>query len=352
MADHFNKMIGELKKSREELEEINRDLEKKVKDRTLQLEERNLAVKEAQEALLHSTRLAAVGEMAGLAAHEVLNPLTSIISKLNDLKLRLQTDRRGEAQFILDLKQSWQGDYESGGFSQLVKAWEAPSSVQPGKSLWQEDLNNLEKVGQNVLSEFDQLIHDSEFLIEESQRINRIIQSLRGMNAAKADVRQFSAHRLCERSITIMADLASKHNVEIQRQFTATEDLVWVDEDEMIQVLTNLIRNAIQSIQAVSRPYQKGQILIKTELDVESKKLILKIRDNGTGIGKETGEKLFSHRFTTKTKTEGTGIGLSLSRRLARGFNGDLKLSWTKPGEGAEFTLEVPLAAEQTARSA
>ncbi|MEK6554938.1 MAG: HAMP domain-containing protein, partial [Bdellovibrionota bacterium] len=155
LAHHFNLMIGELKKSRGELEDINRELENKVKERTIQLEERNVAVKEAQEALLRSTRLAAVGEVAGLAAHEVLNPLTSIIAKLNDLKTRLQTEKKGEIQFLVDLKQSWEGDVAKGGFAQLVKAWQAPSTVMKGSTLWQEDLSNIAKVSSGVLNEFD-----------------------------------------------------------------------------------------------------------------------------------------------------------------------------------------------------
>ena len=82
LAGSFNTMIDDLKKSRDQLEEINRDLEQKVKDRTAKLEEQNRAVKQAQEALLRTTRLASVGEIAGRAAHEILNPLTSIMTRI------------------------------------------------------------------------------------------------------------------------------------------------------------------------------------------------------------------------------------------------------------------------------
>jgi signal transduction histidine kinase len=348
LAHHFNLMIGELKKSRSELEEINRELENKVKERTLQLEQRNVAVKEAQEALLRSTRLAAVGEVAGLAAHEVLNPLTSIIAKLNDLKSRLQTEKRGEVQFLLDLKKSWEKDVADGGFAQLVKAWQAPSPVLSGSSLWQEDLSNIDKVSHNVLTEFDNLITDSEFLIEESQRINRIIQSFRGMSSMKNEMKEQSVHKLSDRSITIMADLAAKHNISIKKNYTHLSDSVWLDEDEFIQAMTNLLRNAIQSVHATHASDKLGEIEVTTDHVARDGQgfIAVHVRDNGGGMTDENALKLFNQKFTTKSKAQGTGIGLSLSRRLVRAFKGDIKLTWNAEGQGAQFTIEIPLAAQ------
>lgn len=347
LAEHFNRMIGDLKKSREQLEQINRELEDKVRDRTRQLEERNLAVKEAQEALLRSTRLAAVGEVAGLAAHEVLNPLTSIISKLNDLKNRLRSERTDEAKFLLDLKQNWEKDFASGGFEGLIKSWKTASSVQPGASLWEEDLSNLEKVGSNVMGEFDRLIEDSEYLLEESERINRIIQSFRGMSSAKADVRPLSIEKLCDRSITIMADFAAKFDVAIEKKFQLGEDhLALVDEDEFIQVVTNLLRNAIQSVAAAGRARGAGRIEVSDSVENRegTEWIRIVIRDNGQGMSAEVAQKLFNQKFTTKSKAEGTGIGLSLSRRLIRTFKGDIRMTWSVPGQGAEFSVDLPLA--------
>lgn len=346
LASHFNQMILDLKKSRAELEEINRELEEKVKERTLQLEERNKAVKEAQETLLRTTRLAAVGEVAGLAAHEVLNPLTSIISRLHDLKRRVKENRQQELGFFKELFQNWKLEKEQGGFEQLVKTWSEPSKLSQ-QTMWSEDLANIEHVAATFDSEFKQLLSDSDFLIEESQRINRIVQSFRGMSAAKNDVKVQSAHRLCKRSVTIMQDLALKYKITIQEDYTAETDLVHVDEDEVIQALTNLIRNSIQSLAASQSA--SGVIAIRSALKEKAPgltKLCISIRDNGAGLSPENANKLFTQKFTTKSKSEGTGIGLSLSRRLMRSFEGDLSLTWTEPGRGAEFTIELPLAQE------
>ena len=98
MAASFNHMIVDLKESREQLEQINLELEDKVKESTHQLEKQNQAVKEAQEALLRTTRLAAVGEIAGRAAHEVLNPLTSILSRVQRVKDKLSKRQQGRVE--------------------------------------------------------------------------------------------------------------------------------------------------------------------------------------------------------------------------------------------------------------
>ena len=354
LAQHFNQMIKELKKSRLELEEINRELENKVKERTLQLEERNHAVKEAQEALLRSTRLAAVGEVAGLAAHEVLNPLTSIISRLNEVKNRLSQDQASEIHFLNQLTSAWKKDYSSGGFQKLLEEWQKSSAHDPQQKIWDEDLSNIEKISSSVRSEYEHLVKDATFLLEESQRINRIIQSFRGLSSVKSDIKKQSIHQLCQRSVQIMADLASKHKIQIVMDLNSKEDMALIDEDEFIQVMTNVIRNSIQSVSEAHKDTHLGEIRIQSQptQDQDGRDLLaIHVRDNGGGLDVESAKKLFIQKFTTKSRSEGTGIGLSLSRRLMRAFKGDLKLSWNQPGQGAQFTIEIPIEASKDERA-
>lgn len=345
LAQSFNRMISDLRRSRAELEEINRDLEKKVLERTRQLDERNQAVKEAQEALLRSTRLAAVGEVAGIAAHEVLNPLQSIISRLTELKRRVQEDRAREAQILLDIKTAWQKDYQEGGFDKLIASWKAPSQVRPGESLWNEDLANIEVVSQNIANEFNSLLQDSEFLIKESHRIGRIVNSFRSMSSVKSEIRSFKVADLVNHSVKIMADLAAKHSIKIDVSPLA-DDRVLVGEDEFIQVLTNLLRNSIHALQG----QPTGVIQIRTE--TAGNEVRIYVRDNGSGIAPEVQKKIFEKPFTTKSRSEGTGFGLSLSRRLMRAVKGDLSLSWSEVGKGSEFLVKLQRDIAVESRSA
>ncbi|MEK6628935.1 MAG: HAMP domain-containing protein, partial [Bdellovibrionota bacterium] len=115
LATSFNQMIRDLRQSRDELQEINRELDKKVKERTLQLEIQNQAVKEAQEALLKTTRLASAGEIAGRAAHEVLNPLTGILARLATINKKMQALIQPQLNLMADIFQSWKSDHAKGG---------------------------------------------------------------------------------------------------------------------------------------------------------------------------------------------------------------------------------------------
>jgi signal transduction histidine kinase len=119
-------------------------------------------------------------------------------------------------------------------------------------------------------------------------------------------------------------------------------DVVSVDADEFLQVMTNLIRNAIQSVskQHAGAP-GKGWVKISTR--VVSSAIEILIADNGLGITEEVKKHLFEKHFTTKSKSEGTGIGLSISRRLIRAFEGNLALRDGAPGKGATFVIVMPL---------
>lgn len=342
LAFSFNRMIQDLKASREELENINRELEDKVRARTRDLELQNQAVKEAQEALLRTTRLAAVGEVAGQAAHEVLNPLTSIISRLNRLKDRVQMERSRELQVLLDINKEWKSDYSEGGFQKLIQNWQAPSKVNPAQSLWEEDLSNIQSIGVSVVQEFKALEEDTSFLLSEAERIGRIVSSFRTLSAPRGEHKEVSVHALCDRSIKIMADLAMKENIQLVTSWNSSVDTTNLDEDEFIQVMTNLIRNALQSVTA--KKFKNGEGRINLYSNQKEESIEIHISDNGMGINEKHKNRLFEKNFTTKSKSEGTGIGLSISRRLIRAFQGDLVLLESVENKGAHFVITLPLS--------
>lgn len=345
LATSFNKMLADLSASREELEKINRELEQKVKDRTRKLEETNLAVKKAQEALLQSTRMATVGEVAGRAAHEVLNPLTSIVTRLEKVRSRVQTGAVQEVALVREIVQSWDQDVNTGGVEKLIESWKAPSSVAEGQSLLQEDISNIKHVETAVTSELQALVQDMDFLLKESQRINKIVQNMRELTLVKGDLQVTSAHSVLHEAAKIMFDLAEHHGVEIIEDFSASHDHVKFDSDEFIQVVTNLIRNSIQAIRTrrnIDPQMPKGRIRIAT-MNVDDA-LVIDLGDNGVGIPEEFKTKLFEIQFSTKGKDEGTGLGLTISRRFVRAFGGDMELLESAPNQGCTFRIQLPVA--------
>lgn len=339
LADSFNAMLGDLRVSRESLVEANRDLEGKVKDRTRKLEEQNLAVKRAQEALLQSTRLAAVGEVAGRAAHEVLNPLTSIVTRLEKVRSRLERGPVQEISLVGDIVAGWEQDVSQGGLPKLVENWQAPSALDQSVSLWQEDIDNVKHAQTAVRGEVSELLTDTDFLLKESQRINKIVQNMRSLSRVKNELRVLSAASLMRDALNIMADLCAHHQIRIEEVFPdASDDHVEVDSDEFIQCATNLLRNSIQAI--LARKTNDG--LIRVSIETTTDGVCIDIADNGVGIRDEDAGKLFEIQFSTKPPEEGTGLGLSISRRFIRAFGGDIRLLRSAPNEGCVFRITLP----------
>lgn len=340
LASSFNQMITDLKQSRDELQEINRELDKKVKERTVQLEIQNKAVKEAQEALLKTTRLASAGEIAGRAAHEVLNPLTGILTRLSSVEKKLQGQVQPQINLMRDIFDSWKADHSSGGFEKLVTVWQQKSEVEDKWNMWHEDMNNLSEVSQSFETMLKNMDEDTQFLLQEGRRIGKIIGSMRKLSRLNSDVQTHSVRKLLIDCRNIMADLFNQEGIELKEDFKADTDEINIDRDEFIQVITNLMRNSLQAINK-SKAEQKYYLKIITR--TVDDKIQIELVDNGFGVPEMYQSYLFEQQFTTKSADEGTGLGLGISRRLIRAHGGDIEFVSSKPYQETKFKITLPL---------
>ncbi|MBY0554364.1 HAMP domain-containing protein [bacterium] len=339
LATSFNQMIRDLKQSRDDLQEINRDLDKKVKDRTLQLEIQNRAVKEAQEALLKTTRLASAGEIAGRAAHEVLNPLTGMLTRLSGIEKRVHTQIEPQLNLMKDIFHSWKQDHSNGGFPLLVQSWEQKSQVDESINLWQEDLHNLKHVQDSFENLLQTIDGDVKFLQQESGRINKIISGMRKLSSLNSDVKSHSVNNLLIDCRNIMADLFTESSVSLNEIFTAEPDSVEVDRDEFIQAVTNLMRNSLQAIKHSQRDMHYH---LKISTFSADDRISIEISDNGPGVPEIYQKMLFEKQFTTKSGDEGTGLGLGISRRFIRAHGGDIEFVSSDPYVKTTFRITLP----------
>ncbi|MDC7235083.1 MAG: ATP-binding protein [Spirochaetales bacterium] len=112
---------------------------------------------------------------------------------------------------------------------------------------------------------------------------------------------------------------------------------VWIDTDRLRSILENLLNNALQS----------GSELSGISLDIEKRhgRVLLQIKDRGTGIPEENMEKLYDPFFTTKST--GTGIGLSVVHSFVTAADGELTIE-SLPGQGTTVTAEFPLKGDLT----
>jgi two-component system sensor histidine kinase HupT/HoxJ len=111
---------------------------------------------------------------------------------------------------------------------------------------------------------------------------------------------------------------------------------VWVDADQLRQVLINLVQNAQQAMAD-----QPGERVLTLRTHVEDERPIVEVLDTGPGIPPEVLPRIFDAFFTTKAASEGTGLGLWVSYDIVEQHGGRLRAD-NRPEGGAAFTLELP----------
>ncbi len=349
LAVAFDRMARDLKSSRIQLEDYSRSLEAKVQERTSELESKNVAIREQQDVLVRTTRLAAVGEIAGQAAHEVLNPLTGMIARLEGMSGRLRQfygAREGGVDMLKIIARGWTSDIEAKGLQGWLQTQSGPSRVFPGKTLAEEDLANLARVSVQFDNFGAVLLDDLKLLLDEAFRISRIVDSMRGLSRISSDRGRVNVGELMLNCVRTTEDLLHKNKIMIETELVG-EVYAYLDRDEMRQVLVNLIKNAmdaiVERVVAGDRPDEAGKILIKSYR--LGQQIHVLIWDNGMGIPKPDRPKIFEAHFTTKG-SEGTGFGLSICRRFVRAAGGELSVHDSETGKFTEFEIILPYSEE------
>jgi len=124
-----------------------------------------------------------------------------------------------------------------------------------------------------------------------------------------------------------------KHGIEVMKKYDKLPS-VSCDQDEMNQVWTNLIHNAIQAMN--NKGILKITVLNKDDI------VTISIADNGCGIEPDVHDKVFEPFFTTKKQGEGSGLGLDIVKKIIDKHNGKIAFQ-SELGKGTEFTVELPV---------
>lgn len=108
-----------------------------------------------------------------------------------------------------------------------------------------------------------------------------------------------------------------------------------LDKTQLIRIVTNLVKNAIQATENVDNP------IIDVKVLSEQQNLIISITDNGKGISEDLKELIFEPKFTTKTS--GMGLGLAITKNIIEAYDGSISFT-SKEGMGTIFTVVLPKA--------
>lgn len=295
-------------------------------------------IHETREQLLSSTRLAAVGEMAGRTAHEVLNPVASMHGRLVRISETTERVSADERTLIQEILSCWKEDYKAGGFEKLVMGFQEPCQDDPNKPLFTEDIENLELFLCGLDTQSSELQRDLAFLLKEIDRITHIVDGMRSMTRSSGTPMTHEVEALLRESVDILQDGFKKRNIVADVECSPGL-VVHVDRYELIQVITNLMRNSMLAIEE-DRGRSGGRVTLRAEsLDGQA---LLYVEDDGPGIAEEHKAFLFESNFTTRGSSDGTGLGLAIARRLVRAVEGDLMLHSSELGNGATFQISLP----------
>ena len=184
--------------------------------------------------------------------------------------------------------------------------------------------------------EFDDTLKDIE---EGIDRVRMIVSDLRSFTHPNTEMFEDVSVRNLMTSTLRFLSHEWKDKVEIEPNF-AEDATIWGNRHQLIQVLINLMQNAIDALKKKGFSTDKPRIEIVGEHRHEQ--FLLRVKDNGPGIEPENLSRIFDPFFTTKDVGEGMGLGLSICYRIMEAHRGRITVK-SELGQYTEFSLEFPL---------
>lgn len=317
LAESFNRMADDLDHNIKELEEYKNELEIKVVQRTQELNKSNIELSEAykklkstQAQLVHSEKMASLGQLVAGVAHELNNPINFIYGNMPHLRT-----------YINDIKDIL-GKYEKAHIDKSEK-----DQIEKLK----EEIN-----WDFIMPDLDIMINDCQNGAERSKKIVQDLKNFSRLGEAKfkpADIREG-----IETTLNLLANYY-KNKIKVETDYDDIEKIECFP-DQLNQVFMNLLLNAAQAMP--QSKIDSGQAIVWISTKKDHDYVTITIKDNGEGIPDENIKKIFDPFFTTKTVGEGTGLGLSISYGIIEKHNGNIEAT-SELGSGTTFIIKLPI---------
>jgi PAS domain S-box-containing protein len=286
-------------------------------------------LKTAQEKLLETAREVGMAEVATGVLHNVGNVLNSVSVTAESIQKRVRNSKISYLADVVGLFEEHSS--EIGTFM---------TNEERGKKI-PAFLANLSK---ELIDEQERCLEALEALTKHVQHVGDIIQLQQSHSKTKGLIEPTSIEELVEDTLQINAETITRNSVEVQCEIADMPTLL-LDRHKVLQILTNLISNAIYALSKSNRDDRILKIQVKEE---KSGHLRIDVCDNGIGIPKENLTRIFEHGFTTKKK--GHGFGLHSTALSANELNGSITAHSDGPGKGAVFTVELPFKTQEATK--
>ncbi|MCE3014039.1 MAG: PAS domain-containing protein, partial [Proteobacteria bacterium] len=170
-------------------------------------------------------------------------------------------------------------------------------------------------------------------------RIANIVKGLKTFSrSGESELKQFDLRELMQEVQGFFQELYQRAGIDLQFDFDSQASLpVFGNRGRVQQVLVNLIANAKDATEGVSKPQ------LKVKMGSRGGRIHIEVSDNGHGIPKDISEKIFDPFFTTKDVNKGTGIGLSLVLTIIKEHAGDISFD-SVVGKGTSFHFSLPMS--------
>lgn len=188
----------------------------------------------------------------------------------------------------------------------------------------------------------------TDVLLKEVDRVNRIIEMLLDIGRpVTLRAVPLNVHQLLERVALLAEEMAGERGVQILRRYDPSLPPIMADEDRILQVFHNLVRNAIEAMEGGGRltlvtRLSMDPLFTKVDLGHGQRSMAeIQVIDDGQGIPKSVRARLFTPFFTTKDK--GLGLGLALCHRIVEEHRGAIQVA-SEPGKGTTVSCFLPIA--------
>ncbi len=289
-----------------------------VKGKTIKLREKNVLycsfrdIKEKIEAeekekriqakLIETNKMTSLGTLASGIAHEINNPNNFILANT-----QMFAEIWQDAGKILQSHYSEHGDFTLGGLS-FTELMDTVPGLLTGSMEGSRRIMNII----NRLKEFSRPVDDH---LHGRVDINQVIQF--SLSMLSSQIKKYTD------SFTI--NLA-EHIPEVSG-----------NSQQLEQVIINLVQNALQAL-----PNRNHGVFISSSFNKSADYVMIKVKDEGTGMKKEIVERITEPFFTTKKDSGGTGLGLYISYSIVKKHNGILDIK-SRPGKGTEISIKLPV---------
>jgi two-component system, NtrC family, sensor kinase len=279
LAHSFNGMSLQLRAANEQLMAWARTLEDRVEEKTKEL-------RSAHDHVLHVEKMASLGKMAAVVAHEVNNPLFGILT-----------------------------------YAKLLRKW-----VESG-----EAANDKRKDTMECL----------DLIATESRRCGDLIKNLLSLSrTAPMNIQSGDLNGVIERCLMLVRHQVELGGIDLQLKLAKDLPPVPCDPAQIEQVLIALIMNAIDAMP------RGGDLWLESRMSDNEGEIEMQVRDDGSGIAADVLPQIFEPFMTTKENGHGVGLGLAISRGIMERHNGRIQVA-SELGRGTTFTVILPILTGQ-----